>query len=326
MYKSSETSHVIVGAGEILWDMLPGGKRLGGAPANVAFHAHAMGAVSYILSAAGDDKLGSEIRDKLSQLGVGLEYLSTNEYPTGTVDVELDVNGTAEYIITENTAWDFISWQDGFEELAGRCNAVCFGSLAQRSPVSRATIRRFLQHTAKDCLKVFDINLRQSFYSAEIIEESLAAANILKLNDGELEVISEMLGIHGDQESRLNQILKKYQLHFVALTRDSKGSIMLSSDEVSYCPGFPVDVKDTIGAGDAFTASTIVSRLQGLSLDETNILANRVAGFVCGRAGATPQLPAELTGGFKRTHSERAKIELKSKRGRDDELLTKKRG
>jgi fructokinase len=274
--------------------MLPDGKLLGGAPANFAYHCHALGADAKVLSAIGDDQLGRQIIDELNAKQVNIDYINTNSHPTGTVDVLIGNNGDAHYTINENVAWDFISLPEKAEKLASQCDAVCFGSLAQRSPASHKSIKAFLAKTKPDCLRVFDINLRQNYYSADIIESSLQAANVFKLNDDELKVLQQLLGLPDSTETALTELLQRYQLDLIALTKGSAGSTMMDKDHVHHNPGIHVEVKDTVGAGDSFTAVMIMCLLLGLSLDKINQIAAKVAAFVCSQSGATPALPVEL--------------------------------
>ncbi|MHC4962848.1 MAG: carbohydrate kinase family protein [Planctomycetota bacterium] len=283
-----------VGLGEILWDMLPHGKLLGGAPANFAYHCHALGADAKVLSAIGDDQLGREIIDELNARQVNIDYIDTNSHPTGTVDVLVGNNGDAHYTINEDVAWDFIGLPEKAEKLARRCDAVCFGSLAQRSAVSQKSIRAFLSKTKPDCLRVFDINLRQNYYSADIIESSLQAANVFKLNDDELKVLQGLLKLPNSTNAALAELLQRYQLNNIALTKGSAGSTMMNKEKIHNSPSIPVEVQDTVGAGDSFTAMMVMGLLAGLSLDKINQLAGRLAAFVCSQSGATPKSPVEL--------------------------------
>jgi fructokinase len=197
---------VFVGLGEILWDILPGKKRIGGAPANFALHSQSLGAEAKICSSIGNDELGGEIKNKLSEFNSITEYIFTNSYPTGKVDVRIDENGVAKYIIKENSAWDFISWNTQVKELARKCDAVCFGTLAQRNNISKETISDFLENTKPECIKVFDINLRQNYYSKKIIQNSLETANIVKLNESEIETLREMFNIEGTDKKGKTEV------------------------------------------------------------------------------------------------------------------------
>lgn len=286
---------VMVGLGEILWDLLPTGKALGGAPANFAYHAHALGAVASVVSTVGRDYLGQEILQRLDHLGVDRDFVAEDSsHPTGTVSVHVDKRGIPEYIIHEDVAWDFIPYEPGLDSLAAAADAVCFGSLGQRSPVSRTTIQRFLAATRPECQHVLDINLRQHFYTPDIISHSLELAHILKLNEDELPVLAAMLSLHGPVQDQLSQLLQRYQLKLIALTRGSQGAILQTPHETADCPGFSVAVADTVGAGDAFTAAMMIGLLSGRPLPEVNRHACRIAAFVCAQHGATPAIRANL--------------------------------
>ncbi len=290
-----EASHVVAGVGEVLWDLLPAGKQLGGAPSNFAYHARALGAESHIVSSVGRDAGGREILSMLGDLGLHCGSIGVDSWhPTGTVDVELDVAGKPQYVIHENVAWDFISSSPSLLALAGRADAVCFGTLATRSPVSRRTIREFVSATRKECLRVFDVNLRQSFYDAATIRAFLALSSILKISDEELPVVAGFLGLGGDERDVLAGLLSGHNLKLVALTRGSHGSVLASSDGFSEHPGLRVQVADTVGAGDSFTAAVVMGLLSGLGLDEINSLANRLAAHVCSQHGAMPEIPREF--------------------------------
>lgn len=279
----------VIGIGEILWDMLPGGKQLGGAPANFAYHVHAQGLPAAVVSSVGQDALGQEVRERLAELGMETGTIQISPaYPTGTVTVKLDANGLPDYIIHENVAWDHIHWRDSLSELAARTTAICFGSLGQRSPVSRDTIRQFLRATPSDCLRVFDINLRQSYYSAEIIADSLTAATVLKLNHEELPVVASLFSLTGSPHEILSSLLTRFSLDLITVTRGGDGSLLATPDGLLEHPGYPVEVVDTVGAGDAFTAALVAGLLRGESLEAIHDSANRRAAAVCAHAGAIP--------------------------------------
>lgn len=291
----SKRKFILVGLGEILWDMLPGGKQLGGAPANFAYHAQALGGRGVVVSCIGDDNLGKEILSSLDELQLQRQYVSVdNSHPTGTVTVKLDEDGKPDYIIHENVAWDFIPFNSSLSVLAAQTAAVCFGSLCQRSPVSRKTIRSFLAATSADCIRVLDINLRQSYFNREIINTMLELSNVLKLNDEELAVVANLLGITGSETDILSQLAERYALRLIALTRGASGSRLYAQGEDSNHQGFPVQIADTVGAGDSFTAAMTLGLLNSKNLDTINKYANRVASFVCSQSGATPKLPDSL--------------------------------
>ncbi|HHV97407.1 MAG TPA: carbohydrate kinase [Clostridiaceae bacterium] len=318
--RECKSKFTVVGVGEILWDMLPSGKELGGAVTNFAYHAFALGADAYVVSAVGDDELGREIIAKVDELGLSTRYIQLDaKHPTGTVDVTLDANGIPSYVIHENVAWDYIKFTKEAFDLAKKADAICFGSLAQRSQTSRNTIISFLENSCNEnndrCLRVFDINLRQNFYNREIIHQSLQYANALKLNDEELKVIDELLGLSeslglskdlnvkttGLSENMspfihdiLNHLAEKYSLDLIVLTRGDKGSILFSKGQFSEHSGFRVEVADTVGAGDAFTAAVVMGYLHCLDLDQISNIANKLASYVCSQKGGTPNLPDEL--------------------------------
>lgn len=283
--------HRIIGLGEILWDLLPGGKELGGAPANFAYHAQALGAGACVVSCVGRDQLGDEILALLDDVGLDRTSLAVDpERPTGTVSVSLDAKGVPTYVIHTDVAWDFMPWSEGLATLAAGAAAVCFGSLGQRSPVSRETIRAFLGSTSPSCLRVFDVNLRQSFYDRDVIHESCALSNIVKLNDEELPILAQMLGLSGEStEDLLRELVNMYSLRLIALTRGSHGSILCAPDAISEHQGCPARVVDTVGAGDSFTAAIVVGVLNGEKLDRINDSANRLAAYVCSQKGAMPR-------------------------------------
>ena len=289
--------NLTVGMGEALWDVLPEGKKIGGAPANFAYHVSQFGLPSMAVSAIGDDPLGNEIRENFISKGLK-HHLATVPYATGTVQVELDPNGVPQYEIKENVAWDNIPWNPELEEIAKNTKAVCFGSLAQRNVVSRETIGRFLDTMPheEDSLVVFDVNLRQGFYTKEILCESMQRCNVLKINDEELVTVSRMFGYPGiDLQDKCWILLGKYNLKMLILTCGINGSYVFTPGNVSFQPTPKVEVADTVGAGDSFTAAFVASILKGKSVAEAHSLAVRTSAFVCTQNGAMPTLPRELT-------------------------------
>ena len=288
------TPRYVVGLGEALWDVLPEGKKLGGAPANFAYHAgQFLGQDETIaISALGEDKLAEETIKSLEEHG--LNYLMPRvPYPTGTVQVSLNEQGIPTYDIKENVAWDNIPLNADIQAVACQCRAVCFGSLAQRNIVSRETIHRFLDLTPKDCMKIFDINLRQQFYSKEIIQESLRRCNILKINDEELVLIGRMFDYPGlDIENKCWLILGKYNLDMLVLTCGTNGSYVFTPGQMSFQETPKVEVADTVGAGDSFTGSFCAAILSGKPVAEAHQLAVQVSAYVCTQNGAMPPLPA----------------------------------
>ena len=286
----------IVGLGEALWDVLPEGKKLGGAPANFAYHAAQFGLDTIAISALGEDKLAEETIEALNEHN--LNYLMPRvPYPTGTVQVTLTGDGIPTYDIKENVAWDNIPLTDEMLEIAKNARAVCFGSLAQRNVVSRENIHKFLDATPKDCVKIFDINLRQQFYTKEVIKESLKRCNILKINDEELVLIGRMFGYPGlDIENKCWLILGKYNLDMLVLTCGTNGSYVFTPGQMSFQETPKVEVADTVGAGDSFTGSFVGSILNGKPVPEAHKIAVHVSAFVCTQNGAMPVVPDRLKG------------------------------
>lgn len=290
-------NNVVVGMGEALWDVLPEGKKIGGAPANFAYHVSQFGLTSCVVSAVGPDALGKEIQENLTSKGLN-HLIAEVPYPTGTVQVEIDQAGVPQYEIKENVAWDNIPYTAQLEALAKRTQAVCFGSLAQRNVVSRETINRFLDAMpqTEDSLVVFDVNLRQGFYNKEILCNSMRRCNILKINDEELVTVSRMFGYPGiDLQDKCWILLGKYNLKMLILTCGINGSYVFTPGNVSFQPTPKVDVADTVGAGDSFTAAFIASVLKGKSVAEAHSIAVRTSAFVCTKDGAMPVLPSDLT-------------------------------
>lgn len=278
----------IIGLGEILWDMLPTGKQLGGAPANFAYHVCRLGGNGWAVSAISDDELGREIKSTLSTKKLNTILEEVNE-PTGTVQVTLNAAGVPTYDITEGVAWDHIPFTERIGDLAKESSAVCFGTLAQRSPESRATIHEFIENMPAGSLKVYDINLRQNYYDEKIISDSLHLADILKINDEELDIVSKMLSLSGTQEERCRAISRAFNLKFVILTKGGDGSEVVLEDKVHISRPGKIDIVDTIGAGDSFTAAFILAYLRGESLEKAHTLATEVSSYVCTKAGAMPE-------------------------------------
>ena len=288
---------IVVGMGEALWDVLPEGKKIGGAPANFAYHVSQFGLPSCVVSAVGDDALGKEITENFTSKGLN-QLIAEVPYPTGTVQVEIDPAGVPQYEIKENVAWDNIPYTARLEQLAERTKAVCFGSLAQRNVVSRNTINRFFDAMPRtaDSLVVFDVNLRQGFYNKEIICNSMKRCNILKINDEELVTVSRMFGYPGiDLQDKCWILLGKYNLKMLILTCGINGSYVFTPGNVSFQPTPKVEVADTVGAGDSFTAAFISNILKGRPVAEAHQCAVRTSAYVCTKKGAMPILPPELT-------------------------------
>lgn len=287
---------IVVGMGEALWDVLPEGKKIGGAPANFAYHVSQFGLNSRVVSAVGNDKLGAEILENFKEKNLNC-IIETIPYPTGTVQVELDAEGVPCYEIKEGVAWDNIPYTVTLQELACHTRAICFGSLAQRSVVSRETINRFLDAMPEEenVLKIFDINLRQNFYTKDILCNSFQRCNVLKINDEELVTVSRMFGYPGiDLRDKCWILLAKYNLKMLILTCGVNGSYVFTPGRVSFVETPKVEVADTVGAGDSFTAAFVSAILKGKSVPEAHKLAVDTSAFVCTQHGAMPILPDEL--------------------------------
>ena len=285
----------VLALGEILWDLLPSGAQPGGAPANFAYHAQALGAQAGVVTRVGNDRLGRDLQDHLAAMNLPLDLVQVDETaPTGTVTVELTGDGIPHFTIHEQVAWDQLQPIEAARLAARSADAICFGSLAQRGPVSRVAIQQLLRLTADRCLRIFDINLRQHYYSREVIEQSLELANVLKLNETELPVLESMMGLTGSAEAQLAMLADRYGLEVIALTRGAAGSLLYQQGRISECQSRPVQVKDTVGAGDSFTAALVMGLLQGVDLDVVHRAASEVARYVCSCEGATPPLPTEL--------------------------------
>lgn len=291
---NNNSKPVVVGIGEILWDMLPGGKRAGGAPINFVYHATALGAEGYAVSAVGNDDDGRDIIAELKQNKID-HVLARTPYPTGKVLVELK-NGIPAYTIVENVAWDHIPYSDDASAVIRRADAVCFGTLASRNPESRDTLIRLLQEAPADALRFFDINLRGNYYSAELIRRYLGFADIFKLNDDEIGQIRNLFSLDGTDEEICRLLLKQYNLQYLIFTAGEKFSVIYSPQGVSRLNTPAVPVVDTVGAGDAFSGAFVYGILTGKSMADAHKNAVRVAAFVCTRSGAWPQYPADMKG------------------------------
>lgn len=284
----------VIGIGEALWDMLPEGKKLGGAPANFAYHTSQFGLEGMAVSAIGQDALGEEIVEALEEHRLPY-HLDRVEYPTGTVQVTLDSRGVPQYEIKTGVAWDNIPYTKELADLAKQCQAVCFGSLAQRSPVSRESIGLFLDAVPKDCLKVFDINLRQDFYDKEVLEASFRRCDILKINDEELVVMARMFNLPGlALEEKCRYLIKEYDLKMLILTCGVNGSYVFYEGGMSFLDTPKVTVADTVGAGDSFTGAFVGSLLNGKTVPEAHKTAVKVSAYVCTQSGAMPVIPDNL--------------------------------
>ena len=279
-----------MGLGEVLWDLLPRGACLGGAPANFAYITTLMGDQGIVASCVGEDSRGIEALRRMEELGLDIDHVQTDRrHPTGVVNVQLDGDGLAQYEIAHPVAWDFLRWTSDWDRLATTIDAVCFGSLAQRSETSRTTIRRFISATPEHTVRVFDVNLRQAYYSRDVLAESMRLANVVKLNDEELPKIMRLLKFpHKDEASSARRLSREFELDVVCITRGGRGSVLVRGDDVSEHPGFKVHVADTVGSGDAFTAGLVHEYLHGASLDLMNEVANLVGAWVASEMGAMP--------------------------------------
>lgn len=280
---------LIIGIGEILWDVLPEGKQLGGAPANFAYHADQLGAKGLAISRIGNDEDGKEISNKLDEKRLESYLQVDNDHPTGTVTVTVDSEGVPEYIIHEEVAWDYLSVDDKMMEFARSCKAVCFGSLAQRNMYSAKTIFRFLENTDPGSLRIFDINLRQMYYSPELIERSLNICNVVKFNDDEFIILKEMFSMPDDEEAFIRKFIEKFDLKLLALTKGERGSYLADQDQTSFVMTPEIKVDDTIGAGDSFTAAISVGLLEEKPLSEIHKKAVDLSAFVCSQPGGMPE-------------------------------------
>ena len=287
----SDKNYITIGLGELLWDLFPEGKQLGGAPANFAYMTRLLGDEGLVASRVGADALGRAAGRRLERLGLRASHIQVDPtYPTGTVKVAVDPTGQPTFEIAETVAWDFFEWTPEWRSLAERADAVCFGTLAQRCPRSRATIRAFLNALRPEATRVLDVNLRQSFYNAETLTESAKLAAIMKVNSDELPVVAKLLGIPFiyDEMRAAHWLRDIFGLKLVCITRGPKGSLVVSESETSEHPGFRVHVADTVGAGDAFTAALVYHYLRGASVSTLNEAANRMGAWVASETGATP--------------------------------------
>ena len=287
----TDSRRTVVGLGELLWDVLPEGKQLGGAPANFAYITSLLGDNGIVASRIGNDDLGAEAVRKLDELHLPTTHIQRDaQHPTGVVKVEVDAAGQPRFQIAQPVAWDFMEWTSGWQQLAQQADAVCFGSLAQRTPTSHATIREFVQATPKDAVKVFDVNLRQAFFSADILSDSMKLADIVKLNHDELPRIMGLFDLsHVDAMASARRLVALHNLKLVCVTRGDHGSLLVTREAWSDHPGYKIKVADTVGAGDAFTAGMVYQYLRGEPLRQMGNLANRVGAWVASQVGATPR-------------------------------------
>jgi fructokinase len=289
----------VIGIGEVLWDLLPSGPQLGGAPANFAFHARQLGADVQVITRVGKDAYGRKILQRFHEMSITSSVVQMDDrLPTGTAAVSLDGNGVPQFVISENVAWDALSLTDKAIGAVQSANAVCFGTLAQRSQAAADTIQQLVANCSFSSLRVVDLNLRQKFYTREVVEQSLEIANVVKLNELELVIVSQMFELRGSQSQRLEQLARQFELQIVALTRGENGSLLYQAGNWSDVPGIRTDIVDTVGAGDAFTAALVLGLLNKLSLENIHRIAVDIAGYVCSRAGATPVLPGHLRAAF----------------------------
>jgi fructokinase len=303
---------LMVGLGEVLWDMLPSGRVLGGAPTNFAYMASVLGNRGIVASRVGRDILGQQACEVMDSLGLTTNYIQRDEeHETGTAAVLIDAAGMPTFTIKESVAWDFLDWTSSWEELSGLAEVVCYGSLAQRSLLSADTIDRFLGNTRKGSLKIFDVNLRQSFYTIDILLKLFLHANIAKLTDQEMQRVGSLFldDNINDVERLAKWLLEEFELEVVCITRGDRGSLLVTESDVVEHPGLTVKVVDTVGAGDAFTACLAHQFVRGHPLTEISESANRFASWVVTRTGATPkidppQLQEVLAGTQRLTHWE----------------------
>ncbi len=287
--------HQILAVGEVLWDLLPSGKQLGGAPANFTYQCRSLGADARLVTRVGDDALGREVLERFRLLGLPTEPVQVDhEFPTGTVDVALAPDGQPRFTVRENVAWDRIEADQAALARAACADALCFGSLSQRGEPSRSAIHELVSASRRGALRLFDVNLRHPFIDRDVIADSLTLANALKLNDQELAELAAMFGLSSGVRDSMSELADRFELSLVELTQGAHGSVLLADGVWSDHPGLRATVSDTIGAGDAFAAVLVVGRLTSRPLEEINRHANEVAAFVCSQPGGTPTLPDAL--------------------------------
>lgn len=293
-----KTKPEIVAIGEILWDIFPDDERIGGAPANFAYYITRLGVGAALVSRVGRDSLGVQALAACRAAGLVIDFIQKDlSHPTGTVRVELDDQGSPKFQIEKDVAWDYLEEKAVLSSLMERAGAVCFGTLAQRQQQSRRVIQQLLARAGAGCLKVLDINIRAPFFDRQVIEFSLQAADVLKLNSDELKTVSRLFSLRGKEDQVLRALMEKFSLQVIALTLGSEGSLIMTRDRESRHPGYLVSVADTVGAGDAFAAGLVAGLLKGIDLDEISKVANQLASFVCSRPGAwvnisDPVIPA----------------------------------
>jgi fructokinase len=291
MDEKRDQQYLFIGLGELIWDLLPTGKRLGGAPTNFAYLARLLGNSAAVASRVGDDDLGSEARERLARVGILTDYLQIDQgHPTGTVGVEIDERGEAHFKVNENSAWDYLELSPTWEKLAASADVICFGTLGQRNSQARETINRFLELSRPEALRLFDVNLRHSFFTKEMLSYSFAAATVVKLNSAELTLAARMLDLHASDEATLcRQLITRYGIELVAITKGAHGSLLVTDSESVEHGGYRVNVADTIGCGDAFAAALAHCRVRDVPLRESSEAANRLGAWIATCAGATPE-------------------------------------
>ncbi|HCC70762.1 MAG TPA: carbohydrate kinase [Bacteroidales bacterium] len=281
---------LVVGIGELLWDIFPDGKKMGGAPANVIYHTIQTGCTGYVISSVGNDDPGKSLLAELEKRNISDQYVNiSDDFPTGTVTVKLDDKGIPTYTIHENVAWDHININDKNSELVKKADAICFGSLAQRNNVSAKTIISLLERSSRDALIVFDMNLRQDYYSYSVISQSLKLCNVLKLNESEMEELTGLFGLKGTDADKLRYFTERFKLNLIAFTKGADSSILFTPEKQSELSSPTVNVVDTVGAGDCFTASIIAGMLKRVPLENIHRMAVDLSAWVCTRKGATPE-------------------------------------
>ena len=289
----------VTGIGEVLWDLLPSGPQLGGAPANFAWHARQLGAEVQVISRVGKDTYGRQVLQRFQDMGINSCAVQVDDrLPTGTATVFLDGGGMPQFTIHDNVAWDALAFTGEALAAVQRADAVCFGTLAQRSPAAASTVQQMVAATPVSSLRVFDVNLRRKFYNKKVVEQSLDLANVVKLNELEIAVLSPMFDLRGGENQRIEHLARQFDLDAVALTRGEKGSLLYRAGDWSDIPGMPMDIVDTIGAGDAFAAGLVLGLLNKLALENVHRIAVDLARYVCSCSGATPVLPDHLRAAF----------------------------
>ena len=300
MSPSQTPRPIVVGLGELLWDLFPKGKQLGGAPANFAYITALLGDSGIVASRVGDDRLGQEALWHLKSSGLDVSRVQRDPtHPTGTVKVEVDLRGQPEYHISENVAWDFLEFSEDWISLARATHAVCFGSLAQRNSVSLATIRAFLSALPSFAIGIFDVNLRQAYFSGDLLRDSACHATILKLNHEEFPRFLDLLRcpLKGSERSDIlaaRWLCRELGIRLVCITRGPAGSALITAESHHEHAGFSVKIADTVGAGDAFTAALVHHALRGSSLAAMNAAANRMGAWVASQEGAMPAADPEI--------------------------------